>query len=51
MRLARGERDGERFARSKQVSLPDHFVDRSRPEAIGERRRRVVGSEEVGHRE
>jgi hypothetical protein len=49
MRLARSESDGERLAGSQQMALADHFVDARRAQAIGERRRRIGGGEEVGH--
>ena len=51
MRLARGERDGERLARREQMPLADHLVDRLRAQPIGERRGGIGGGEEVGHEE
>src|SRR5437763_489369 len=35
MRLAGGERDGERLPQRQQMPLPDDIADRSRPQALG----------------
>jgi hypothetical protein len=49
MRLARRERDRQRLARRQQVPLTDDLVDAGRTQAIGERRRGIRRSEEIGH--
>ena len=38
MRLAGFEGDAQRLARSQQVLLSDHFVQRARAQLLGERR-------------
>lgn len=49
MRLAGSERDRKRLARREQMALPDHFGNRFRAQAVGERRCRSVGSKKIGH--
>ena len=47
MRLARREGDGERLARIEQMPLADDLVDALRPQALGQRRRRIRDREKV----
>ena len=52
MRLAGGERDRQRLARTQQMTLSDDLVDRLRAQPLGERYRSDVrGGEQVvqGH--
>ncbi len=42
MGFLRLERDTQRLAGSKQMLLPDHLVEVSRPEQLGERRIRLA---------
>jgi len=37
MRFARGERELQRFTGGEQMRLTDDLVDRTRPQALGER--------------
>jgi len=51
VQLPGGKGDGERFAAGEQVLLPDHFGQRARPQAFGQRRRwRVLGTLTLHHR-
>ena len=47
MRLLRREGNRERLAGVEQVPLADDFVDRLRPQALGERRRRIGDREQI----
>ena len=48
MRLARLEREPQRFARAQQMRLADDFVERARTQPLGERRRRGSASLRTG---
>jgi hypothetical protein len=51
MWLPGGERKRERLAATEQMALPDHFVERARPQRLGERRLRRRSRKEVVRRQ